>query len=371
MSAAPGQERRAPTRSDRHRVLLVFPNWLGDLIMALPLLDVLAGARTSAGAHLEVIGGVRRRWAPLLVRDPRLDGLVPYERTGRHAGAWGVPRLAAIWRAAGPDSVVITPPSLRMGLVARLSGIRRRVGYAVDGCRPFLTLALNPVRPRGRLHHCEELGLALLETLGAVPGEGAGCTPSLPGLDGLAPTNLGDGPPLWILAPGATYGPAKNWPVARVAEFVDLAVTGEGVRVAIVGDTTTTGFTAELRSLTADLPWRRELPGPAGIIDLVGGTTLVDLAALLRAAAAFVGNDSGVMHVSAALGVPTLGLFGSSSEAWTAPRGRRARAMTAHGFACQPCFRKTCNQPPFCLDTLSGRDVLAAVHGLLDGEAGA
>ena len=77
-------------------------------------------------------------------------------------------------------------------------------------------------------------------------------------------------------------------------------------------------------------------------------------------------HDSGVMHLAAALGVPTLGLFGSNSAEWTAPRGRVARALTASGFTCQPCFRRTCNRAVFCLDTLTGLEVYGALRRLVD-----
>ncbi len=362
------RERRATTR-----VLLVLPNWLGDVIMAMPLLELLSAARGPQGQRLEVVACARRRWAPLVSHDDRLHRLVTYQRSGRHAGWRGLIRLAGVWRATGADAVILCPPSLRVALTAVLAGIPRRVGYAVGGRRPLLTLPLPAIRPRGSLHHADELarlGKAFLETLGWETPATAGQAPALPGLDPVPPTPLGDGPPLWLLAPGATYGPAKTWPVARAAEFVTQAVRQRGVRVGVVGDTATARFTAQLRGLTGQLPWRRELPGPAGVVDLVGGTTLVDLAGLLRASEAFLGNDSGVMHLAAALGVPTLGLFGSSSIAWTAPRGPRARGLAAAGFPCQPCFRKTCNQKVFCLDTLSGDDVMAALDRLREDAGG-
>jgi heptosyltransferase-2 len=361
-----------PAATQLGRVVVVLPNWLGDLVMAMPLLDLLheTGGR---GERFAIIVVVRRRWAPLLARDPRIAGVLPYERSGRHAGWRGVPRLARELAGEQADAVLICPPSFRMGAVARLARIPRRVGYATGGRRLLLTLALPPVRPRGRLHHSEELrrlGLILLETQGLHPRREAGDLPRLPGLDELAPAGLPEGPPLWVLAPGATYGPAKTWPASRAAEFLHLAVREQGVRVAVVGDTATTAFTDELRSLTGDLPWRRELDREPGVVDLVGGTTLMDLAALLKSTQAFLGNDSGVMHLAAALGVPTLGLFGSSSAEWTAPRGRVARALTASGFTCQPCFRRTCNRAVFCLDTLTGLEVFGTLRGMVAAEGG-
>jgi heptosyltransferase-2 len=354
----------------RDRVLVVLPNWLGDLIMAMPMLDLLHRARDRAGRQLTLIASVRRRWAPLLSRDPRLAGLISYERTGSHAGLRGSGRLAAAWRRVDADAVVICPPSLRMAALAWLARIPCRVGERRDARRLLLTLPLAPVQPRGSLHYSDEmrrLGSALLEVLGCPAPAGTDAAPRLPGLANLTPAALGAGPPLWILAPGATFGPAKSWPVARMADFLRLAIQTENVRVAVVGDASATTCVDALRRQANDLPWRRETRGPAGVVDLVGCTTLIDLAALMRSAAAFVGNDSGTMHLAAALGVPTLGLFGSSSADWTGPLGRQARAITASGFSCQPCFRKTCNRAVFCLETLTGLEVLGELKKLLAG----
>ena len=349
-------------------ILVVLPNWLGDLVMATPLLTSLHDARTRAGAPVQVHAAVRRRWAPLLAGDARLAGLHVHERTGRHAGLRGSLRLAADWRRLGPAAAVLCPPSLRMALTARLAGVACRVGYASDGRAPLLTLAPPVPRPRGVAHHADELlglGVHLARALDLELRPRPRAEPRLPALDDVAAHVVGAGPPVWILAPGATYGTAKAWPAPRVAEFLDLAVAEHGVRVAVVGDADSRDLVATVRESRPGLAWRGELPGPPAVIDLAGRTDLRALVSLLRAAEAFLGNDSGVMHVAAALGVPTLGLFGSSSVAWTAPRGPRARALAATGFPCQPCFRRTCNQRVFCLDTLAPAEVLANLLDLV------
>jgi heptosyltransferase-2 len=358
----PAGSSRPPT------ILAVLPNWLGDVVMATPLLALLHQARSRDGVPVRVHAAVRRRWAPLFADDDRLAGLHVHERTGRHAGLRGAFRLAAGWRRLRPDAVVLCPPSLRMALAARLAGVPCRVGYASDGRAPLLTVAPPAPRPRGVEHHADELlglGMHLARALALEVSPRPDALPRLPSLDAVAPLAVGEGPPVWILAPGATYGTAKAWPAPRVAEFLDLAVRDRGVRVAVVGDAGSRDLVATVRGSRPGLPWRRELPGPPAVIDLAGRTDLRALVALLRAAEAFLGNDSGVMHLAAALGVPTLGLFGSSSVAWTAPRGPRARALAAEGFPCQPCFRRTCNQRVFCLDTLAPAAVLATLLDLV------
>jgi heptosyltransferase-2 len=336
--------------------------------MAMPLLERLAAGRLAGGRPVRVAVAVRRRWRSLVAHDPRLAYVLTYERSGCHAGWAGAWRLARQWRSVAPRAVVVCPPSFRAALVARLTGRAPRVGYAADGRGLLLSHALPVPHPRGTVHHADELAALAdpaLAAIGATPPGDAVAWPRLAGLAELAPAAVGDGPACWVLAPGATYGSAKAWPPARAAEFLRLAVRERGVRVVVVGDQADAPTVAAIAALTGDLPWRDALPGPAAVVNLAGRTSLDDLAALLRASDAFLGNDSGVMHVAAALGVPTLGLFGSSSVAWTAPRGPHARALAATGFACQPCFRRTCNQPTFCLDTIGGAAALAALDALV------
>jgi heptosyltransferase-2 len=172
-----------------------------------------------------------------------------------------------------------------------------------------------------------------------------------------------------VLATTATYGAAKGWPAARAAEFLRAAVAREGRRVILLGDGAAREATDQLRAL-GDLPWRREAAGGEGVVDLVGRTDLLAAAGWLRAAAVCVSIDSGLMHLAAALGTPTLGLFGSTSAAWTGPRGERTATLAAAGFPCQPCFRRRCNQEVFCMDSLSGEDVARAARELALSPAG-
>jgi ADP-heptose:LPS heptosyltransferase len=122
---------------------------------------------------------------------------------------------------------------------------------------------------------------------------------------------------------------------------------------------------AEAIRARSRVPWRTQVAGPVGGVDLTGRTDLASAVAILRGATIFVGIDSGLMHLAAALGLPTVGLFGATSPAWTAPRGELTRVLAVEGFACQPCFRRRCNQETFCMTTLSGEAVYRASHDLL------
>ncbi|MBK7770565.1 MAG: lipopolysaccharide heptosyltransferase II [bacterium] len=370
-----------PRRSSPHpvdRLLVVAPNWLGDVVMTTPLLDWLQQARLGEGGpRFRLILAIRSAWAPLFAGDPRVDELVVTERPGQHAGIAGLVRLAARWREAKCDAALLAPPSLRVALVARLAGIPVRVGHRSDGRSLLLTRAV--ARPsRGTRHYSMEL-LELGRELATAAGWDALALPavdmigpaSLAGaVTGSVPSHAAGGRPLWALGPGTTYGPAKTWTTRRIADFAAAAVAEDGVRLLLLGDSGAAPLVAALRAATPGLRWAAgedavDAEPLADVIDLTGATDLPAAVGWLRRCSAYIGNDSGLMHVAAALGTPTVGLFGSSNPDWTRPSGARVAVVTADGFACRPCYRRTCNQAVFCLDTVDGSRVLGAVRGLL------
>lgn len=143
--------------------------------------------------------------------------------------------------------------------------------------------------------------------------------------------------PVVALCPGAEYGPAKRWPAARFAALAARCVEA-GASVWILGT-------------DAERQAAEEILAAAPAVDLTGKTSLVDVLDLLSAAAVAVVNDSGLMHVAAALGVPLVALFGSSSQTFTPPLSARARVMERQ-LDCRPCFARTC--PLGHLDCLTG-----------------
>lgn len=355
------------------RLLVLAPNWLGDVVMHTPLLSYLDSARTdilaATGRELSLTLGVRNVWADLFNEDPRVDELLVLDRGGRLAGLGGTFRLASIFKRAKFDAVILCPPSLRTGVAVWLAGIPSRVGYRADGRSVFLTNGLRP-SPRGDQHYSREmmaLGEAWLSSLGMTPDESEEGVPetSLPGCADIGAASNPQDRPYWVLAPGTTYGEAKSWPLARVGEMASLTRESRGVRLVFLGDEAARGFTSQLRG-TVEGSWGEDLGGTADFVDLTGLTNLAEAVSVLKSSSAFVGNDSGLMHLAAALGKPTVGIFGSSNPDWTAPVGPRTRAVTPHGFDCRPCYLKKCNQAQFCLETVEAGTVLSAVEELVD-----
>lgn len=365
---------RSPGNGSPFRLLVLAPNWLGDVVMHTSLLSVLDQYRPAVaekvGRPVAIHLGVRPAWADLFRDDPRLDELVLWGRDRGHLGVGGTFRLASHLRRGRFDAIILGPPSLRTGLAAWLAGIGSRVGYRTDGRSALLTVGLDPLN-RGRQHYSLEmvaLGRAWLQSLGLKPSAEAQdeWATSLPGLASLPPADMGPGPDVWAVAPGTTFGEAKTWPLKRLGDFLELALEEEEVRIVFLGDESARGFTAGLHERFKNR-WSTEVGTGAAVVDLTGQTGLTTAARVLKASAAFIGNDSGLMHLAAALDRPTVGIFGSSNPDWTAPVGRLTRAIFPEGFACRPCYRKTCNQSEFCLDSLTGEAVLAAVKELVGG----
>ncbi len=347
------------------RILVLAPNWLGDVVMATPMLNLLRSSVFGARAgRARLALAVRRRWSPLFSRDPRLDELLMVERTGRHSGVRGLVRLASDLHGMNAGGIVLGPPSWRAGAAAWLARIPQRVGYRTDARGMFLNAGLD-FPGRGRGHFSRQLlalGEELVRRLGGRPGsqEEALAAPMLPGLVPEDPPGLKEGPPVWVMGVGTTYGNAKMWPRSRTEEFLTAAVDRFHVRIVLLGDGRSFGRRPGEAAGVPLPPVRGDLAGGPGIVDMIGRTTLPQVAGILGGARVFVGNDSGLMHLAAALGTPTVGIFGSSDPHWTAPLGPWTQVVAPEGFPCSPCFRPTCNQPRFCLDALTADRVLSA-----------
>jgi heptosyltransferase-2 len=155
--------------------------------------------------------------------------------------------------------------------------------------------------------------------------------------------------PVTVLAPGAEYGPAKRWPARHFAE-VARTLAARGSRVWLLGSTKDQPVTAEVQRLSGGV-----------CEDLAGRTSLDEAIDLMSVAVRVITNDSGLMHVAAALDRPLAAVFGSSSPAFTPPLSARARVVSLR-LSCSPCFARTCPLGHTnCLETLPPADVLAAV----------
>lgn len=320
------------------RVLVRLPNWLGDALMARPLLFGLRAALP--GASVRCVGPAGPM--ELLRGDGAVDELLAWPPAGQARGAL----LARVrsWRA---DLALVLPPSFSSAWFAWRAGARRRVGYRGEARCPLLSRAL-PRPVRGDRHVAEEY-LALAAEAGVEQALRVPPSLAVPGAAGGRYALLG---------PGAIYGPAKRWPAERFAE-VGRALAARGLEVKVAGTAAEYEACAGVASRVG-----------AGAENLAGATDLAQLAALAAGAAVAVCNDSGLAHLCAAVGTPTVAVFGSTSSAWTAPLGARVRVVQ-RAPVCSPCFRRDCRIGYPCLEAVTAAQVLGAAGALLAGRAAA
>jgi heptosyltransferase-2 len=157
-----------------------------------------------------------------------------------------------------------------------------------------------------------------------------------------------------LLGPGAIYGPAKRWDAARYAELARRLVA-RGCAVLVCG-------------APSEVETCEHIARAAGVRSVAGTTDLLTQAGLCARAAVVVCNDSGLAHLAAAVGAPTVALFGSTSSAWTAPLGPRVR-IVQHAPVCSPCFQRTCRIGYPCLTAITVDEVERACQAMLEAHA--
>jgi len=325
------------------RILVRAPNWAGDVVMATPGLRALRAGRP--GAHIAV--HVKAALAPLLHGGPWVDEVLPLASAGRGAGA--LVREGLALRKRRFELGLCLPDSFSSALLMRCAGVGRVVGYATQGRRALLHVA---VALPGGLVPREKHVLDLVAALGC-PSRGSqlelfvGDEEEQAARHALAAVGVGAGEPLALLAPGASFGPAKLWPAERFAAVGD-ALAAEGARVAVVG----APDEAPLAGAVA-----AAMQAPAAL--LAGRLDLGALKAVVRRARVLVCNDAGARHVAVALGVPVVALFGPTSLAKTSWNLERVRAFAAD-VDCRPCQLRVCPIDHRCMTRLASERVAAA-----------
>jgi heptosyltransferase-2 len=332
--------------SGMRRVLVRATNWVGDVVMTLPALEALRENCPEAAIHV-----LARPWVTgLLDGHPAVNRVIVLEQ-----GQGPLGRLRSIRSAVSEirghefDLAVLFQNAFEAALIAYLGRCRRRLGYDTDG-RGFLLSHPVARTPEVRGTHQVEYYLHLLRSIG---WKAESRDPRLvvnPDREArarrlLQSSGIGREDFLLGLGPGAIYGPAKRWPTERFAEVADWAVERWGAKVLVLGSSKESGICSDLTRAM-----RHEA------LNVCGGTPLGEAVALLSVCRLFVTNDSGLMHVGAALGVPTLAVFGSTDPTATGPRGPRSRVLR-HEVTCGPCLKRECETDFRCMLSIQPEEV--------------
>jgi heptosyltransferase-2 len=339
-------------------ILIRLPNWVGDIMMALPALASLRAAFPDE----RLVGMARAQHAELAERISYLDEVVlapPRKGVGRPVSALTVIRGL---RRAGLERAVLLAPSFEAALTARLAGIPVRVGHDTDHRKALLT---NPVEVRDA--HRVDGFLDVVGEVGATAGPWDGLGLELTDVDRAYVDRLFEGAgfdadtrPVFV-NPAAAKTP-RAWASDRFRALADKLVERHPNVPVLVHDHS---------------PFEVPKGWPQSrAVCLVRDASLPELAAVMERCALYVGNDSGPMHIAAALGIPTVGIYGSSSPGLTSPRSSNGALHTAVSadFECSPCrerFFEECPSPPTadqrppCLDAVTLEMVLSAVDATL------
>jgi heptosyltransferase-2 len=316
------------------RILVVAPNWIGDALMAQPLLVRLK--ENIPGVEIDVIAPA---WvAPLVRRMPQVEEViaVPFRHKALELRArW---RIGRALKARGYDKAIVLPNTWKSALVPFFADIPLRSGYVGESRYGLINVRYRKTGAPMPVHYAR-----LAERPGAEPAQPLP-EPQLrvePHEIEAAKRHFGVRRRYAVFCPGAEYGPAKRWPY-----FAELSARLPGETV-ILGS-------ANDRAAAADIPGR----------NLVGETTLDEAIALIAGADYVVTNDSGLMHIAAALGRPQVALFGSSSPKHTPPLSAHARVLWL-GIECSPCFQRECPLGHFrCMREMAVETVLKEIQNL-------
>lgn len=340
------------------RVLVRAPNWLGDAVLALP--SIAAVRRRYPEAHLTVAGPAAVAAVFRETTDARPDHVI--ELPAKHRD------IVKVIRDGRFDLGVLMPNSFQSAWDLRRAGVPERWGYPTSGRRMLLTKRAAPKKARELSHHADYFR-ALVAGLGFEVGNEdpkiatslatRGKTDAL-----LAQLKVPATATLIGLAPGAAYGEAKQWPPDRAAALAAKLVRGRDATCVVVGAVHDRPAARAIETwLRANAP-----DAVARVVDLTGKTSVSGLIGVTERCRAFVSNDSGAMHVAAAMGRPVVAIFGPTDERSTRPVGPRHTVLTANVF-CRPCMLRDCPIDHRCMKRIDVDRVFDAVSAAMTTSA--
>ena len=336
------------------KILIRATNWVGDAIMALPALHAVR--KRFPEAEIAIVG---RPYVADIYRDQEIcDHLIAYDPSGLHKGFSGRELLAAELRAQKFDVALLLQNAFDAAWLAWRASIPERIGYARDA-RSFLLTKAVPLPRHGEIPAHERFYyLELLRRTGwldvvqdesfiglHVPAEKRRIADEF-----LCKSGVRQGVTRIAIGAGASYGSAKCWPPSRFAEVANRLQSEADADVILFGTA------AEANVSTAISAELRRPP-----IDLTGKTAITDLPALLSLCHLFIGNDSGAMHVAAAVGLPIVGVFGPTDPNGTAPVTTRCSIVQQKAY-CSPCFLRRCPTDHRCMTAITADMVEAAAR---------
>jgi len=336
-----------------NRILVRSTNWVGDAILTTPA--VRAVRKNFPDADVSILA---KPWvAPVFYNNPDIDHILVYDSDGRHRGWSGKIRLSRSLREGGFDLAVLLQNAFEAALLAYLARIPNRLGYKTDGRHLLLTHGVR-LEPELKAVHETEYYLGILEGAG-LRSDGRELTLQVSEKERqeaeafLSEYGVDSGQPLVGVSPGATYGPAKRWFPERFAAVCDRLQESSGACIVILGGP---GDAAAGDQVS------RSMKMPP--VNLCGKTTLRQAVSVIDRCQLFITNDSGLMHVAAALDIPLVAIFGSTNPVTTGPSGSKSHIVRVP-MDCSPCLKTSCPEDHRCMKEITVDQVYGVAKALL------
>ncbi len=340
------------------KALIVAPSWIGDTVLAQTLFMRLH--EYTPGLQLDALAP---RWvAPVLERMPQIATIIDSPFAHGDLSLRERHQLARRLALGHYQRAYILPNSIKSSLIPFFAGIAERIGFVGESRYGLIN----------RRHTLDKIALPQMAErfaqLAETPGAALPRPLPQPRLTSsaaqqaatLATLSLDRPKKLAVFCPGAEYGPAKRWPAAHFASLAG-ELTRLGYDVWLLGSAKDHPIGEEI--VAAAVAAKRET---ATVRNLCGASSLAQAIDLIAAASFVVCNDSGLMHVAAALDVPLVALYGSSSPGFTPPLSAQAKILSL-GLDCSPCFKREC--PLGHLDCLNKLDVQRVLTACLSKES--
>lgn len=333
-------------RQNIRRILVRTTNWIGDAVMTTPAMGAIRAAFPAA----EIVVAASPLVAELFRHHPYCDRVLVFDKKGPHRGLRGLLRFAGALRRERFDLAILLQNAVEAAVLSFLAGIPQRAGYRTDGRRLLLSHGVPVGDAERRLHHTAYY-LRMLESLGIRGGDACLRLECTAEEASRARATLGEGA-FVALNPGAAYGSAKRWVPERFAAVGDRLAEEFGVRVVLTGGPGETEIGRDIEAAMSSRP-----------LNLIGRTTVREMMAVLSHCRLMITNDSGPMHVAAALGVPIAAIFGPTDHTTTSPLAASCRIIRKE-IDCAPCLLRQCPTDHRCMEAVTVDDVIAAAREL-------
>ena len=370
------------------KILIRSTNWIGDAVMTTPAVHSIRKNFPDAEITLLAVPWV----ADVFAASPDVDSIYIYDKKDKYAGKVKGPlTLAKDLRKHSFDVAILLQNAFEAALIAKLAGIPVRAGFRRDGRGLLLShgvtisretrakhqvhyyqdmlrgLGLSTGQDHLRLPVSQELSLWAREMICAMKYQTAPSTPDLQkDADALGIRRLncggekGKAVPVIGFNPGAAFGPAKRWPTEKFGQLAALIAHHHGDSGCVI-----LVFGTEADRAAAEEIRQFGVRTPNHVLDLTGRTSLQQAIALIKTCDVFVSNDSGLMHVAAALHTPTIAIFGSTDHIATGPYSDNA-VILRREMECSPCLQSHCPKEHLkCLESILAVDVYEEITKIL------